>query len=177
MLAFPDFPKEGMDCGLFDRRVISEYLQFTDRDNIPFLTIFWMGFKQAFVPYVRRPRERGVSKWPFWQRVKSAVDVGISFSYFPIRMISALGLVVSCFSFLGAAAIFLNRLLFGIGGLGWPSLMVSVLFMGGLQLVVLGVLGEYLWRIAELARARPRFIVYRTHGLADPQARLPHPPR
>lgn len=166
-LALPNLPAEGMDCGLFDRRVVETFRQIPDKNAITFMTIYWMGFLQASVPYHRQRRQFGESKWPFRKRIKSAVDVITAFSFLPIRVSSYLGLAVSAISFFAAVVVLFNKLVLGIGDLGWPSLMVVVLFLGGVQLVMLGTIGEYLWRISLEVRGRPQYIVMREIGFDD----------
>jgi len=154
-----DFPEGGMDYGLFDRRIIDTFNKIPVRNTIPFLTIYDMGFRQVQIPYHRRDRRFGYGKWTFARRVKSAVDVLLDFSFLPIRTISLLGYMISFLSFVYAFVVIINRVFFGLGDVGWPSLAVIILFLGGLQLVVLGVIGEYLWRVAEQVRERPRFLI------------------
>lgn len=166
-LALPGLPAAGMDCGLFDRRVVHCFRQIPDKNAITFMTIYWMGFRQASVPYHRQRRQFGESKWPFRKRLKSAVDVITAFSFLPIRVSSYLGLLVSAISLLAAVIVLFNKLVLGIGELGWPSLMVVVLFLGGVQLVMLGTIGEYLWRISLEVRGRPQYIVMREIGFDD----------
>ena len=91
--------------------------------------------------------------------VKSAIDTFVSFSFLPIRAISFLGLLVSVLSFLFGFYVVVNKVLFGTHVDGWTSVMLAVLVLGGVQLVMIGVLGEYLWRILDEARARPLYIV------------------
>lgn len=162
-----DFPSGGMDCGLFDRRIVDLYNQLPIRNTIPFFTIYDMGFKQARIPYHRRARLRGTGNWPLFKRIKSAIDVLVDFSYVPIRIISLFGYLISALSFLYALFVVFNRVVLGVGSSGWPSIMVLVAFLGGLQLVVLGVLGEYLWRVAEQARERPRFFLMERVGFSS----------
>lgn len=171
-LALDDLPNSGMDCGLFDRRVVNALRRVADKNDITFMTIYWMGFRQARVPYHRRGREFGVSKWPLGKRIKAALDVITSFSYFPIRLMSYFGLLISVISFVGAVIILVNKLVLGIGTLGWPSIMVTMLFLGGVQLVMLGVLGEYLWRIGTEVRGRPRYIVMDDVGFDGDRSEL-----
>jgi glycosyltransferase involved in cell wall biosynthesis len=166
-LIWRDFPPGGMDYGLFDRRVIDLYNQTPARNNIPFLTIYDMGFRQQRLPYHRQERQRGTSHWTFFRRVKSAIDVVLDFSYFPIRAVTILGFVISLLSLLYATFVVLNRLLFGVGGDGWTSTMAVISFIGGIQLIVLGMLGEYIWRVAEQVRDRPRFIIMDRYGFED----------
>jgi dolichol-phosphate mannosyltransferase len=166
-LALPNLPSAGMDCGLFDRRVVESFRLIPDKNAITFMTIYWMGFRQASIPYHRQRRQFGESKWPFRKRLKSAVDVITAFSFLPIRVSSYLGLAVSVISFFAAVVVLFNKLVLGIGDLGWPSLMVVVLFLGGVQLVMLGTIGEYLWRISLEVRGRPQYIVMREIGFDD----------
>jgi len=98
--------------------------------------------------------------------VKSAIDTFVSFSFLPIRAISFLGLAVSCLSFLFGFYVVVNALVFGTKVQGWTSVMLAVLVLGGVQLVMIGVLGEYLWRILDESRARPLYIIERTLGLS-----------
>jgi dolichol-phosphate mannosyltransferase len=97
--------------------------------------------------------------------IKSAIDTFISFSFLPIRAISYFGLVVSLLSFLFGFYVIINRLFFGTHVEGWTSVMLAVLVLSGVQLVMIGVLGEYLWRILDETRGRPLYIVERRLGL------------
>jgi dolichol-phosphate mannosyltransferase len=162
-VALPNYPKGGMDCGLLDRRVIDVFLNIQERNSFLFAIILWMGFRQVYVSYERGVRAAGVSKWPFAKRLKSAMDLIISFSYFPIRMMTVLGVLVSSLSFLYALEIIVE-VIFGIRDPGWPSVMVAILFFSGLQLIMMGVLGEYIWRGADQVKGRPRFIVMEEIG-------------
>ena len=163
-LIWKDFPPGGMDYGLFDRRIIDEYNSLPVRNTIPFMTIYNFGFSQVQLPYNRRERKHGQSNWPLFKRIKSAVDVLVDFSYVPIRFTSYLGLFISLLSFAYGTFVVLNRIIFGTGGSGWPSLIAVTSFLGGLQLIVLGLLGEYLWRVAEQVREHPRFIIMNRLG-------------
>lgn len=163
-LALADLPEHGMDCGLFDRAVVDVFRRIRDKNSITFMTIYWMGFRQARVPYHRQARQFGSSKWPLGKRVKSALDVITSFSYFPVRFASYMGLAISVIAFIGAVIVLFNRLVLGIGELGWPSLMVTILFLGGVQMLMMGIIGEYLWRISTEVRNRPEYIVMKELG-------------
>lgn len=169
-LSLADLPERGMDCGLFDRKVVDAFRQIPDKNAITFMTVYWMGFRQARVLYDREARRFGTSKWPIGKRVKSALDVITAFSYLPVRLISYVGLAMAVLAFVGASIVLFDRFVLGIGGQGWPSLMVVVLFVGGVQMLMLGVLGEYLWRINSEVRGRPQYIVMNAFGFdAAPQ--------
>lgn len=166
-LALTDLPEDGMDCGLFDRQVIDVFRKIRDKNSITFMTIYWMGFRQARVPYRRETRRFGTSKWPVGKRINAALDVITAFSYVPVRMSSYIGLTVSIIALVGALIVLFNRLVLGIGGWGWPSLMIGVLFLGGVQMLMLGIVGEYLWRISSEVRDRPQYIVMKEVGFDE----------
>ena len=166
-LALADLPDHGMDCGLFDRKVVDVFRKIRDQNSITFMTIYWMGFLQARVGYRRESRRFGTSKWPLGKRVKSALDVITAFSYLPVRIISYLGLIISTVAFIGAVIVLFDKLVLGIGEWGWPSLMVTMLFLGGVQMLMLGIIGEYLWRINTEVRDRPQYIVMNQAGVDE----------
>jgi len=166
-LALANLPDHGMDCGLFDRRVVDSFRGIRDKNSITFMTIYWMGFRQARVPYHRQSRAFGYSKWPVGKRVKAALDVITAFSYMPVRISSYLGVIVSIIALFGAVIVLFNKLVLGIGEWGWPSLIVTVLFLGGVQLLMLGIIGEYLWRINSEVRERPQYIVMEEYGFEE----------
>jgi glycosyltransferase involved in cell wall biosynthesis len=163
-LALTDLPNHGMDCGLFDRKVIDAFREIRDQNSITFMTIYWMGFRQARVPYHRQARRAGYSKWPLGKRVKSALDVITAFSYLPVRLTSYLGLTVSIIAFIAGIIVLIDKLILGIGEWGWPSLMITMLFLGGAQLLMIGFMGEYLWRVNSEVRGRPEYIVMEERG-------------
>lgn len=172
--AFKDFPNDGMDSGLFDRRVIDVYRALPERNNIPFFTLYSLGFRQARIPYKREARKAGFSKWPFWKRVRAALDVMVGYSYAPIRLITVMGLISAGLAFLYGLFIIANRLLGNQFDPGWSSVMVAVLFIGGVQMIMLGIVAEYIYRNAEIIRARPRYIIMEQVG--EPPAPRTVPP-
>jgi|TARA_B100002003_G_C14155263_1_gene556080 dolichol-phosphate mannosyltransferase len=161
---FLNYPKGGMDYGIFDRSMIDIILSIDERHGFVFATLLWSGFRQTQIPYARKSRKRGITKWSFARRVKSAIDIIISFSYFPIRIISYLGIVVSFLSFVFEMFLITRSVYFKLDSDGWLLLMVGILFIGGVQLIMLGVLGEYIWRIAEQVRGRPPYLVMEEVG-------------
>lgn len=166
--AIPTYPEGGTGsfC-LISRRVVHTFQQCAERNRLTFGLIAWSGFRETQVPYHRPPRTQGTSAWTAGRLVKSAIDTFIAFSFLPIRTISYLGLLVSFVSFLLGVYVLLNWLLLGSRVEGWTSVMMAVLFLGGVQLVMIGVLGEYLWRILEEARARPLYVIERSTGFGS----------
>ena len=170
--AIPTYPKGGTGsfC-LIGRPAIDAFRRCNERNRLTFGLIAWAGFRETEVPYFRPQRLSGASSWTPAMMIKAAIDTFVSFSLIPIRLISLLGITVSALSFLFGSYVLVNKLMFGTHVLGWTSVMLAVLVLGGVQLVMIGVLGEYLWRILEEARARPLYIVERTIGFkaAEPQ--------
>ena len=159
-LALPQYPSTGTGsfC-LLDRKVIDALGQIGERHRVTFGLVSWTGFRQSQVDYERASRHAGSSKWSFSNLVKNAVDTFVSFSFAPVRFISYLGIIVSLTGFVAAGAVIASKILYGTDLAGWPSLMTAVLVLSGLQLLTLGVLGEYIWRIADESRQRPLFVV------------------
>ena len=164
--AIPTYPPQGTGsfC-LITRAVIGVFRQCAERNRLTFGLIAWSGFRETYVPYHRPRRASGESKWSAGRLVKSAIDTFAGFSYAPIRAISYFGLVVSMISFLFSFYVLISKLFLGTKVEGWTSVMLTVLILGGVQLVMIGVLGEYLWRVLEEARARPLYIVERSLGM------------
>jgi dolichol-phosphate mannosyltransferase len=171
--AIPTYPQGGTGsfC-LITRPVIDAFRECTERNRLTFGLIAWGGFKETAVPYHRPRRLVGSSSWTIGKMAKSAIDTFVSFSFLPIRAISFLGVVVSGLSFLFGIYVVANKVWFGTRVEGWTSVMLAVLVLGGVQLIMVGVLGEYLWRILDEARARPLYIIERTLGITRPS---PHP--
>jgi len=164
-IAIPNYPKGGTGsfC-LIGKPVMDAFRQMNERNRLTFGLIAWAGFRETQVPYHRPRRLVGASSWTTGKMLKAAVDTFVSFSFLPIRAISLLGLVVSLLSFLFGFYVLINKLFFGTHVEGWTSVMLAVLLLGGVQLVMVGVLGEYLWRALDEARARPLYIIERTLG-------------
>jgi dolichol-phosphate mannosyltransferase len=120
-----------------------------------------VGFKQTFVEYVRDERVAGVTKYPFKKMLIFALDGIFSFSTIPLKAVTQLGFLVTGFTFIYITYIVVNRLL-GYGFPGYASIIISVLFLGGVQLLSIGILGQYIGRIFEEIKDRPLYIVERT---------------
>src|SRR5439155_25717336 len=150
---------------LTTKPVMDAFRQMNERNRLTFGLIAWAGFRETQVPYHRPRRLVGSSSWTLSKMLKAAIDTFVSFSFLPIRAISYFGLLVSALSFLFGFYVLVNKLAFGTHVEGWTSVMLAVLLLGGVQLVMIGVLGEYLWRALDEARARPLYIIERTLGL------------
>jgi dolichol-phosphate mannosyltransferase len=155
-----EMPATGADFVLLDRQVIDAICRFPEQNASFFALVAWMGFRQTAISYEKQARLHGRSSWTFRKKVKLVVDSLTSFTYQPVRWMSLMGLIVSVLGVIYAIIVVLNAF-FGTPAEGWTSLMVVVLFLGGGQMFMLGVLGEYIWRGLDEARRRPRYLIER----------------
>lgn len=153
-------PPTGADYSLLDRAVIDALLQSVGSNPSLALDIARLGFNQVEIPYIKEARLYGESKWNMRKKLKAFVDAFVTTSFMPLRMMSYMGMLVSCLGFLYAILIVAFRLIGIVQGVaGWAALMVIVLVFGGIQMIMLGIIGEYLWRTLEHARNRPLYFI------------------
>jgi dolichol-phosphate mannosyltransferase len=152
-------PREGADFLLVDRVVLEELRRAPEKNTSVLLLIQWLGFDQAFITYTKAARHSGRSNWTFSRKLKLAIDSLASFSYAPIRLASLMGVVFALAGFGYAAVIAARAIWWGSPVQGWPALMCIVLIASGVQMLILGVLGEYLWRAYDESRRRPRYVI------------------
>ncbi|UCE86764.1 MAG: glycosyltransferase family 2 protein [Deltaproteobacteria bacterium] len=172
-IALPNLPKVGVDTFLISRRVRDDYLSIRERDTMPYYLMMWLGYPQSFLPYHRAARHSGTSKWTLRKRFKNAFDSILSFSSLPIRMITYVGILL----FLGAgvlATILVINKIFGYPAPGWTGTALLVTVAMGVQTLMLAIIAQYVWRIGEVVRGRPEFLVDRVIGGGD--AASPPPP-
>jgi glycosyltransferase involved in cell wall biosynthesis len=159
--AIKTMPGKGFDFFPVDRRVRDLLAGIQENNAYLMGLILRLGFAPAVVEYdrVERKERYGVTAWTFWKKVKYFVDSFVAFSYMPLRAASMLGLVVVILAFAYAAVVLYLSLFRGFPVGGWASLMLVILLVSGIQILMLGMLGEYLWRNLEETRHRPRFVV------------------
>ena len=167
----PEMPEKGADVLLVDRKVIDAYNAIPEKHTSILGMILWMGFRQTSIEYVKQARRSGRSKWTLAKKVKLTVDSIVSFSYLPIRVMTIFGFLMASAGLLYALVIIVARIFGGVtAGTGFAALMTVVLVGQGAILVMLGILGEYLWRTFDESRGRPRYIV-ETHSSSSANAR------
>ncbi len=154
-----NMPEGGFDCYLLDRQVIGVIEMLDEKNSALTLQVLWVGFKSEKIYFHRKDREIGESRWTLSKKIKLVMDSMMSFSYFPIKFMSGVGAVCAIISFLWIIEVILERLLIGTPIDGWASLMCLILFSTGTILLMLGILGEYLWRTFDASRNRPPFII------------------
>lgn len=164
-------PDNAGDFRLLDERVVAVLKQLPERNRFMKGLFSWVGFRSVGVPYERPARAAGQTKWNFRKLWNFALDGIISFSTIPLRVWSYVGVVISMLSFLYASFIIIRVIVWGKDLPGYASLLTVVLFLGGIQLLSLGVIGEYLSRLFVEIKARPIYIVDRVYekGASNPE--------
>ncbi|MCR5687979.1 MAG: glycosyltransferase family 2 protein [Lachnospiraceae bacterium] len=152
-------PKGGFDCYLLDRQAIEVLLRLDEKNSSLSLQVLWMGFKSDNVYFHRKDREVGRSRWTFSKKFKLVIDSMMSFSYFPIKFMSGFGVAMAILAFIWIIEVLIEFFVVGTPVRGWSTLMCLVLFSTGIILLMLGVLGEYLWRTLDATRNRPVYII------------------
>lgn len=158
-LSFPQIPPGGFDYVLMGRRVVDSFNALEVRNRFFQGDLLWLGYKTTFIPYTRAKREIGRSQYNFWKRLKNSLDAILDSSYLPIRFISLVGVVTAVLGFLYAINIIYYRLVHGSPFPGWAPIMVVLLVIGGLLMLMLGIIGEYVWRIFDEVRRKPNYVV------------------
>ena len=165
MVSADKIPENAGDFRLMDRKVVDVIRAMPERNRFMKGLFAWAGFKQASVEYDRAERETGTTKFNYWKLWTLALDGITSASTVPLRIWSYVGAVVALLALGYAGFIAGETMLFGNPVPGYASLMVSVLFLGGIQLISLGVLGEYVGRILTETKQRPLYVVRDTVGI------------
>ena len=158
------FPAKGADYALLDRKAVDGLIASTGSKPSLGMLIAWMGFKSTEIEYVKEERKFGRSKWTLRKKLNAFADAFVGFSYLPMRVMTYTGFVASLLGFLYAIIVFVMRFMVGDPIPGYASLMIVVLIIGGLQMLMLGVLGEYLWRNLEESRKRPLYLIEEKNG-------------
>jgi polyisoprenyl-phosphate glycosyltransferase len=158
-LADVDIPLDSGDFRLIDRRVAEVVLKMRERHRLLRAMYSWVGFRQTGIPYVRAPRFAGKTKYPLRRMLALALDGIISFSTAPLRMLTFAGIATAFLAFSGALYALVVRLFTHHWVTGWATLFIAVTFFSGLQLISLGVMGEYLGRVYTEVKQRPLYVV------------------
>jgi dolichol-phosphate mannosyltransferase len=154
-----DIPLDTGEFRLMDRQVVEAFLKMPERDRFVRGMVSWLGFEQEPVEYERAPRHAGETKYPLSEMVEFATDGILSFSTAPLKIATWAGFLASGLSVLGIIYALALRLFTDIWVPGWTALFISVLFLGGLQLISLGIIGEYVGRIYGETKRRPLYLV------------------
>jgi glycosyltransferase involved in cell wall biosynthesis len=158
-LTFKNMPRGGFDFCLMSRRAVEAFLRNLDAHPSGQGQILWMGFKTKFLSYHRPARLTGTSRWTFAKKFTSFLNGIMAYSFAPIRFMSLAGCVFSLLGFVYAGLILIDGLFLGNPVKGWAPLMIMILIMGGFQMIMLGIIGEYLWRTLAQVRGRDMYLI------------------
>lgn len=169
----PQMPIGGFDYMLLSAKAVSELNKIDERNRFLQGDVLWLGLATRFLPYERRARQAGRSQWTTTKKVKYFLDGLLSTSYWPIRAMMLLGLLTAAAGFVYSAVIAYARLVHLTPFQGWAPLMIVTLVLGGMNMLMLGIIGEYIWRTYDEARGRASFVIARR----IPEAPLGDEPR
>lgn len=158
-LSFSNMPAGGFDFLLIDQKVKSLLLSNMEANAFWQGQILWTGYKVKFIPYTRQKRELGESKWTFSKKLKYLIDGVLGYSFLPIRLMSILGLLISLSGFIYSIFIVIAKFTGNVPFQGWAPLMILVLLLSGFQMLMLGIIGEYLWRTLDEVRRRQAYVI------------------
>lgn len=153
-----DFPIGGYDVSLMDK-IFRNYMLRDGKSFYPPIFAWFLGFKPVIIKYHRQARKSGKSRWTFSKKLKAATDNILGYSFLPIRMMSFFGLIVALCSFIYGAIVFFNTVFYGREVPGFAALIVTLSFIQGVMLCMLGLIGEYIWRIYAEVNGKPRTVV------------------
>jgi polyisoprenyl-phosphate glycosyltransferase len=157
--ALSNIPEGGFDFVFFDEQLRKEVVNINEKNTNTIYLLAWLNYDMVSIPYVRKKREIGVSRWTLSKKVKLFIDSFVSFSFFPVRAISTVGIALGLVAFLYAMFIIIAKLTGVVQTPGWSAMMVVLLFVSSFQMIALGVIGEYVWRALDAARNRPNYII------------------
>jgi dolichol-phosphate mannosyltransferase len=163
-LSYPQMPSGGFDYVLMSRKVLDAFNAVQVKNQFFQGDLLWLGYKVAFIPYTREKRTIGKSQYNFAKRLKNALDAIIDSSYMPIRFVSLVGALTAVLGVLYAINITYYRLMHGSPFPGWAPLMIVILLLSGLIMVMLGIIGEYVWRIYDEVKRKPNYMIRERWG-------------
>ncbi|MGE5249106.1 MAG: glycosyltransferase, partial [Bacteroidota bacterium] len=152
-------PVDTGDFRLMDRKVVDVLKQMRERHRFPRGMSAWVGFRQIGVEYKRAARRAGVTKYPFRKMLKLALNAITSFSYFPLQVATYVGFISAGIAILSIPVVIYLRITGSQAFFGQATTLIAVLFLGGVQLISLGILGEYIGRLYDEAKGRPLYIL------------------
>ena len=152
-------PANAGDFRLLDRKIVTVLQQLPERNRFMKGLYSWVGFKQTTIPYEVQPRKSGSSQWSFYSLLDLAITGITSFSAFPLRMIAIGGVSLATLAILYGLWIIFSTLMFGIKTPGWATIVTAISFFGGVQLLAIGVVGEYVGRVFDEVKYRPHYII------------------
>ena len=162
-MSIPQIPPGGFDFVLMDRVALDQFNSIDVRNRFFQGDLLWTGYRTSFIPYVRQKRTIGRSQYNFKKKIKNFLDAFLDASYLPIRFISLAGVAVSALGVLYSLTVVVSWMFGKTPFSGWAPLMVAIMIVGGMLMLMLGIIGEYVWRIYDEVRKKPNFIIREKH--------------
>lgn len=156
---FSNMPAGGFDFILISDKLKNEILQNLGADFFLQGELLWTGYDIKYIPYQRKEREKGVSQWTFSKKLKWFIDSIMSCSFLPIRLMSVVGIFIAITGFIYAGFVFFQRLLVDDYIYGWAPIIILILVLSGVQMLMLGTIGEYVWRTLSQTRNKPKYVI------------------
>ena len=156
--ALPNLPKGGFDFALFHSDLRDRLVEMKEKNTNCLYMLLWFGYDYVAVPYERREREEGKSMWTFSKKVKLFIDSFVSFSFLPVRFMIYTGFGMALLGVMYAIVLVSLRISGVIQLEGWTAIMLAIIFVASVQMIFIGIIGEYLWRIFDEIRNRPIYI-------------------
>jgi dolichol-phosphate mannosyltransferase len=157
--SLPNLPPGGFDFALLDRKAMNAINSITERNRFYQSDILWVGFTIKYLPYIRQKREHGTSGYSFVKRFGNFITAFLNVSYFPIRLISFIGFITATIGFFYSLSILYAYFFHETPFQGWTPIMMILLIVGGLLMIMLGIIGEYIWRIYDEVKNKPNYII------------------
>jgi glycosyltransferase involved in cell wall biosynthesis len=162
-----EIPKNAGDFRLMDRKIVDALKQFPERTRFMKGLYAWVGYKKMAIAYEVKDRAAGKSGWGFYKLAELAITGITSFSDVPLRVWGLIGFAISLISLIYAIYIITVTMLYGADLPGFPTLIVAIMFLGGIQLLSIGILGEYIARIFTEVKQRPKYLLQIKEGFND----------
>lgn len=162
-----EYPERGFDFFVIDRSVARQLVDMQEKNSSIYLQLIWLGYKPTILEYTRQEREKGVSMWTYSKRINLFVDTFVVFSHKPIRLLTGVGLFVGLFALIFGVCVVFDKIINHTPA-GWASVMLVTLLSSSFQMIMMGVLGEYLWRNLDESRKRPLYVIDEVICTEDP---------
>ena len=167
-----DYPKRGFDFFVIDRTVAEKLVAMQEKNSNIYLQLIWLGYEPTMIEYTRREREKGVSMWTYSKRINLFIDTFVVFSHHPIRALTALGGIIGVIALILSVVVVIDRVVNHTPA-GWASVMLVVLLTSSFQMIMMGVLGEYIWRNLDETRKRPLYVIEKVVTRTDEKRKMP----
>ena len=154
----PNYPERGFDFFVIDQSVARQLVEMQEKNSSIYLQLIWLGYKPTIIEYTRKEREKGISMWTYSKKINLFIDTFVVFSHRPIRLLTGMGAAFGVIGILFGIYVIIDKIVNHTPA-GWASVMLVLLLTASFQMIMMGVLGEYLWRNLDESRKRPLYVI------------------